>query len=230
MTTTGTYDFNPAASALTLQALGRIGLRDTEITVQHLSKAAIEANLLQASISGNQPNLWRTEVYPITLVSGTATYDLPPRFVAIQDVYLSVTSDGVTADRLLWPLSFLEYDSQANKTQQAPPTCYLVNKLLSPTITFWQVPDDSTTYVANVRLLSRTQDASQINGATVDLPYIYLDVFVAGLAHRLSRFYARDQELIRKQDYLEALAIAQNTDTQDGVGLIIQPTLDGYWA
>lgn len=233
MTTSGTYTFaSSPASGLTMVAFGRIGLRRTELTVQHLQDAAMEANLLQVSISGNQPNLWRSEVYDITLEEGEAEYDLPARMVAVQDIYLTTTPSGGSADtstdRVLGALSLFEYDSQAQKTQQAPPTSYVIFKTLSPTIKFWQVPDGNATYVAHVRMLSQIQDASQRNGTTLDLPYVYLDAYVAGLAYRMARIYAPDKEMMRKQDYMEALAIAQNTDTQDNVGMYIQPDFSVY--
>lgn len=148
---------------------------------------------------------------------------------AIQDIYLSTLSGGVSTDRLLSPMSLYDYDSQSNKTVQSPPTAYVIYKVLSPTVTFWQVPDGNATYTAHVRLLSQSQDVNQANGTTLDMPYIYLDVYVAGLAHRLSRIYARDQEMIRKQDYQEAWAIAAQTDTQDSVQMTIQPNWTGYY-
>lgn len=236
MTTTGTYTFSTsAASGLTLVALSRIGIRRTEVTMQHLTDAATEANLLQVAIGNAQPNLWRSEVYDITLTDGEEEYDLPARMIAVQDIYLTTTPSGgsssTSTDRLLFPMSLYEYDAQPNKTTQAPPTTYVVFKTIpTPTIKFWQVPDDSATYTAHVRLLSQVQDASQISGASLDLPYTYLDVYVAGLSHRLSRIYAPDKEIMRKQDYLEALAAAQNTDTQDNVSLYIAPAFDSYWS
>ena len=232
MTTSGVTNYNPAASALTLTAFGRIGIRRTEVTTQHLQDAATEANLLQVSIGSQQPNLWKSEVYQITLVAGTASYNLPSRMIAIQDVYITTVPSGSTAstDRVLGVMSLTEYDAQPNKTQQAPPTAYLIQKLTpTPTITFWQVPDSSATFTANVRMLSRQEDVSMRNGLTLDMPYTYLDVFVAGLAHRLARIYAPDKEVLRKADYMDALAIAQNVDTQDSVSLIIAPVMNGYW-
>ena len=209
MSTSGTYTFaTTAASGLTLVAYGRIGIRRTEITAQHLADAANEANLLQVTISNNQPNLWRSEVYDITLTQGTASYDLPARMVAVQDIYMTTTPTGGSAststDRLLFPMTLFEWDAQPNKTAQAAPTTYTIFKTIpTPTIKFWQVPDDSATYTAHVRMLSQVQDASQVSGASLDLPYTYLDVYVAGLAHRLSRIYAPDKEQMRKQDYME---------------------------
>lgn len=151
--------------------------------------------------------------------------------IAIQDVYLTTTSGGVATDRVLGPLSLTDYDAQPNKTQQAPPTSYVIFKVLpTPSITFWQVPDGSATYSANVRLLSQMQDVSQISGTTLDMPYIYMDVYVAGLAYRLSRIYASDKEVMRKQDYLEALEAAEKTDTQDNVTMTIAPDFTGAYS
>lgn len=234
MTTTGTYTFSSsAASGLTLVAFGRIGIKRTEITTQHLQDAAIEANLVQVTLGNNQPLLFRSEVVPITLVQGQANYALPTNTIAIQDIYLTTTPSGGTnttaTDRLLYAMSLYEYDAQPNKTTQAPPTTYVVYKTLAPSITFWQTPDGNATYVANIRILSQQQDVALQNGATLDLPYVYLDCFVAGLAHRLSRIYAPDKEMMRKQDYLEAWDAAARTETQDNTSLYIQPAFAGYY-
>lgn len=229
MTSSGTTNFNPSASNLTLAAFARIGIRRTEITAQHMADADSEGNFAQVLISNSQPNLWKSEVYPITLVAGTAAYSLPARMIAIQDVYITTTNGGTSQDRLVFPLSLFQYDAQPNKTRQAPPTAYLIQKLISPTITFWQVPDSASTYTANVRMLSQGQDVSQASGATLDMPYKFLDVYVAGLAHRLSRIYAPDKEQIRKQDYMDAWAAAANTDTQDNVGMTVSVDTSGYW-
>jgi len=235
MTTSGTTVYDPALSALTLQAFERIGLRGTEVTIQHLQKAAVEANLLQVSISNGQPNLWRSELFEIALVEGTANYALPARMIAVQDIYIRTIPNGAGAassiDRVIYPMSLSDYDAQPNKTIQAPPTAYVVYKTIpTPTITFWQVPDGNGTYTVFARLLSRPETASMVSGTTLDMPYIYLDAYVAGMAHRLARIYAPDKEMIRKADYQEALALAQNTDTQDNVSMVIGPSFGGYYS
>lgn len=235
MTTSGTTVYDPAASALTLQAFERIGLRGSEVTIQHLSRAAVEANLFQGALSSMQPNLWRSELYSITLTEGTADYDLPERMIAVQDAYINTVASGASAstaiDRVIYPMSMGDYDAQPNKTVEAPPTAYVVFKTIpTPTITFWQVPDGNATYTAKIRILTRPETVAMASGVTLDLPYIYLDVFVAGMAHRLARIYAPEKEAIRKQDYMEALTIAQATDTQDNVSLSISPVMSGYFS
>ncbi len=169
-------------------------------------------------------------MYTISLTSGTANYALPARMIAIQDIYLTTASGGTSTDRVLGPISLTDYDAQPNKTQQAPPTAYVVFKTIpTPSVTFWQVPDSSATYTANVRLLSQMQDVSQASGTTLDMPYIYLEVYVAGLAYRMARIYAPDKEVLRKADYMEALADAERTDTQDNVTMSIAPSFERYY-
>lgn len=229
MTATSTYNFNPAASNLTLVAFGRIGIRRAEITSQHMADADNEANLLQTEMSNKNPNMWRSELYTQTLTAGTATYTLPNRLIAMQAAYITTTTGGTSFDRIIWPLSAYEYAALPNKTVQAPPTTYWYNRQITPTITLWQVPDSSATYVLNLRICSQIQDASQANGTTLDMPYRFLDVYVAGLAHRLSRIYAPDKEQMREQDYLKAWANAAAQDTDDQVSIYVMPATQSYW-
>lgn len=229
MTTTGTYSWNPAASNLTLVAFSRIGIRRTEVTMQHLADADTEANLLQVEISNKVPNLWKQELYTQTLTEGDSSYDLPSRTIGVRDAYMTTTVNGVSTDTVLFALSTFEYDAQANKTLEAPPTSYWVSKTLTPTITTWPVADGNATYTLNLRLMTQLQDASLVSGTTLDMPYRFMDVFVSGLAHRLSRIYAPDKEQMRKMDYLDAWANAAQEDTEDNVGLVVAPVTSMYW-
>lgn len=234
MTSTATYAFDPASSNLVLVAFGRIGIRRTEITAQHLSDADTEANLLQVKLANRQPNLWKSELFTQVLTPGTATYTLQRRLIAIQSAYLTITSGtgptAVAIDRVIWPLSTSEYAAIPRKTQQAAPTSYWYDRQITPQITLWPVPNapSATTYTLNLRALSQIQDVGLRGGATLDMPYRWLDVFVADLAHRLSRIYAPDKEAARKADAVEAWAEAANED-QERVPLYISPALQGYW-
>ena len=211
-----------------LTAFGRIGIRRTEITAQHLADAENEANLVQVKLANKQPNLWTDELYEQTLTAGTATYTLSARLIAIQAAYLTTTSGDVSVDRIIWPYSTFEYAAIPDKTQDGPPTSYWYNRQITPQISLWPVPDDSATYALKLRVCRQIQDVSLVSGTTLDLPYRWLDVFVADLAHRLSRIYAQDKEMIRKADADEAWATAA-TEDQERVPLYIQPQTASYW-
>lgn len=214
---------------MVLVAFGRLGMRRGELVTEHFANADVEMNLLQVEISNKTPNAWTASLYSISLVQDTATYSLPANLVAIRDVYMSVSSGGVSTDRIMWPMSTVDYDNQPNKTQQGVPTAYWMNRLISPTITMWQVPDGNATYTLNVRMLSQVEDASMRSGSTLNLPYRFLDVFVAGLAHRMSRIYKPEVEALRRQDYLDAWMNAASQDVDDNVSISITPTLGSYF-
>ena len=228
MVSSGTYSFNPAISNLVRQAYSRIGIRGPQLAAEHMLDAYNEANLVQVELSNRIPNLWLDELYEQELDEGVATYTLNPRLVAFQAPVISTDTAGVTIDRLIYPYSTFEYAAIPNKEQQGPPTCYWLNMLETPEVTFWPVPDGNATYTLKVRQLRQIQDADLKNGVTADIPYRWLDVYVAKLAHRFARIYARDQEPLRRQDAEEAWAIAATTDKEQ-VPTYIMPQTFGYY-
>ena len=68
--TSGTYNFAPSLGEVVLNAYARIGVRRTEIEQTHLDDARIEANLLLAKISNQQPNLWTVDQQALPLLQG----------------------------------------------------------------------------------------------------------------------------------------------------------------
>ena len=193
-----------------------------------MADAENEANLLQVRLANAQPNLWTDELYTQTLTASTATYALNARLIAIQAAYLTTTSGGISTDTIMFPLSTFEYSAIPNKTQEAVPNSYWYNRQITPEITMWPVPDSNATYTLKLRVCRQIQDVKFSSGTTLDLPYRWLDVYVADLAHRLSRIYAPDKEPLRKADSMEAWANAA-TEDQERVPLYIQPQTQGYW-
>lgn len=228
MASTGTTAYGPAASNLMLTAFGRIGIRRTEITAQHLADAENEANLVQVKIANLQPNLWTSTLLTTTLVDGTATYTLPASTIAIQACYLTTESGGVSTDRIIWPYSAFEYAAIPDKTQEGPPTSYWYNRLATPEISLWPVPDDAATYSLNLRTVNQIEDVSLKSGLTLDLPYRWLDVFVSDLAYRLARIYAPEREAARKADSMEAWSNAAFED-QERTPLYIGMSVSSYY-
>lgn len=224
MTTSGTYDFNPSLGELVLEAFARIGIRQTEVTEQHIRHATVSANLVLSEWSGLQPNLWEVSLQTTPLVQGTDTYTLPDRTVMILDLYISV--DGI--DRYIMPVSRTEYASYPNKAQQGFPTVYWFDRLISPTVTLWPVPDGNATYTMKFYTVRQTQDAVLSEGQTVEIPYRWLDAFAAALAWRLSEKYAPGIEMRMQQKAERAWTLAAAQDTEN-VPLYIAPGLSGYY-
>ena len=230
MTSSGTYNFGPSFGDITLNAFGRIGIRRTELTQQHLQDAAMESNFVQVELSSRQPNLWLSELYEISLVAGQASYSLPSRLISPMAVYMTTTPNGSSQsfDRILNPISTFEWASLPNKDIQAPPTTFWLHRTISPEIFLWQVPDDSATYTLKLRILSQPEDAKIPSGTTPNLPYRWLDCFTASLAARLASIYRQDLEDKRKADAERAWQIAAKEDIEYVPQFII-PALGGYY-
>ena len=141
----------------------------------------------------------------------------------ILDAYITVSDQ----DRLIFPISRTEFASLPNKTDEGVPSIFWFDRILSPTITLWLVPNDST-ITLNYYRCTQNQDANLQSGETPAIPYRFVDAMVAGLAHRLARIYAPSLEQQRKQDAMEALAIAQTQDIES-VPMVVSPQLEGYF-
>ena len=229
MTSSGTYSFAPSNGELVLSAFERIRLRLPSLRQEHFRTARQEMNFMQASMSNLQPNLWKVETGAISLVQGTPTYDITARTVMILDAYLTLNNGATNqTDRILIPVSRSEYASYATKFTHGPPTIYWFDRLISPTLTTWPVADGNGPYVINYYACVQTQDASLTSGQTPDIPYLWIDAYVAGLAHRLARVYAPDLEQMRKQDAQDAWNIAAEQNTEY-VPMKIQPSIGRYY-
>lgn len=214
MTSSGVYTFAPSVADVGLDAFGRIRVRPTELTTEHMTRLSRESNYLLVEFANKQPNLWESELQELSLVQGTATYDLPARTVMVLIAYRRRNADEQSQqDTIMYPVSTTDYASYPNKLQQGLPTTYWFNRQITPQISFYQCPNDDMT--AKLQCVRQCQDANLPNGETPDLPYRWIDAFVAGLSYRLSKYYAPDLEQMRKQDAMEAWAIAATQDTEN---------------
>lgn len=229
MASSGTYNFTVTNGEAVLAAYERIKIFAPQLRVEHMTTARRELNLLLAMAANKQVNLWKVEQLSIDLVSGTETYSVPGRVVMILDGYISL-NNGTTqqTDRYITPISRTEYASYASKFTSGPPTTYWFDRLISPTITFWPVPDSNGPYVFNYYACVQMQDANLAGGETPDVPYLWLDWLVAGLAHRLARPYASELEALRKIDAQEAWDIAA-TQNVENTPMNIAPAIGGYY-
>ncbi len=188
-----------------------------------------EMNLLFVEWSNKQVNLFKVEQTAVPLTVGTSTYSIPSRVIMLLDCWISRnTGTSQQSDLYISPLSRTEYDTLSNKQTPGQPSQFWFNRLISPTITLYPVPDSSGPYVLNYHSCVQMQDANLAGGETPDIPYRFLDAFIAGLAHRLSRSYSPDLEDKRKADAKEAWTVMAEQDTEN-VSLSLAPTIKSYY-
>ena len=228
MATSGTYAFNPALGEIVLYAYNLIGVRNTAVLQEHMQSARMAANMMLSRWANQGVNLWAVDLVTVPLVQGTSTYSVDANTVVMLDTYIQTDNgSGQPIDRLILPISRTEYASYPNKDQQGFTTTYWFDRLLSPTVTLWPVPDGTTTSLKYYRV-RQIQDANLQGGQQVEIPYLWMEAFAYGLAQRLSTIWAPDKMMMLKPLADEAynIAAAQNVETAN---TYISPMISGYF-
>lgn len=227
MSNSGTSSFNPPIGTMTLSAFSRCQVARTELTPQHMENAYLEANYLQSSWGADGITWWTVLKQDVPLTPGTGTYTVLPNVVSVLDVYVSPNNGTSGQNRLIMPFSRTDYASLANPAMTGFPTSFWWNRTVPSSITLWPVPDNNTTYVMTYYYYAQIQDANIRQGGNAQIPFFWIDAYVADLAHRLSRTCAPALEQIRKLDRDEAYNRAcKQTEPSP---LYITPGLSGYF-
>jgi len=186
MTTSGTSSFSLDLSEIVEEAFERCGAELR--TGYDLRTARRSLNLLFADWANRGINLWTVDQGSITLVPGTATYDLPIYTVDLLEHVIRTGAGNAStqADLNITRISVSTYATIPNKLTQARPIQVYIDRLSpTPTITVWPTPDNSQTYTFVYWRLRRIEDAG--NGVnTMDVPFRFLPCMIAGLAAYLS--------------------------------------------
>ncbi len=223
----GTYAFNPSLGETVLYAYGLCGIRRAQILQEHMADARFAANLVLVDWLNQGVNLWQVEELTIPLVQGTASYSLPANVLNVLDAYVTSGPSFALTDRTILPVSRTEYASYPNKAQQGQPTVFWMDRLLSPTVTLWPVPDGQETSVT-FYVLRQAQDANLTSGQQVEAPYAWLSAFAMGLAAKLAFSYAQDKLAVLVPAAKEVYQIAANTNIETA-NTFISPMLSRYY-
>ena len=228
MTTSGTYNFSPGLGELSIYAYNLIGIRGTSLLQEHMEASRMATNMMLSRWANQGVNLWAVDLITTPLVKGQSTYSVDANTVVMLDAYIETDNgNGQPIDRLILPISRTEYASYPNKEQQGFTTTYWFDRLLSPTVTLWPVPDGTTTSLKYYRV-RQIQDANLTNNQNVEIPYLWLEAFAYGLAQRLATIWAPDKIALLKPmaDEAYAIAAAQNVETAQQY---ISPIISGYF-
>lgn len=227
MALSGTYDFNPSSGEIVLQAFHMCGIRPTALTQEHFQSARMAMNMLLNAWSARGVNLWQVDLQTINLVQGQATYPVLANTVVMLDAYVVQPNSPGNINRIIMPVSRSEYASYSNPSQQGAITTFWFDRLLNPTVTFYQVPDGTVQQVQYYRL-RQSQDANYTSGQNVEVPAYWLEALVFTLAQRLAVMWApeRAQGLKALADESYAFATDQNVETSS---VYVSPLISGYW-
>jgi hypothetical protein len=229
MTTSGTYTFNPSLGELTLYSYNLCGLRNTSLLQEHMESARMATNLMLARWANQGVNLWCVDLISVPLVQGQATYSVDADTVMILDAYMEIDNgNGAPIDRIILPISRTEYASYANKEQQGFTTTYWFDRLISPTVTLWPVPDGSSAQYLKYYRVRRIQDSALTSGQTVEIPYLWLEAFALGLAQRLAMIWSPDKVQMLKPLADEAYTVASEQNIEQAQQYIT-PMISGYF-
>jgi hypothetical protein len=228
MATSGTYTFNPSLGEITLYAYNLIGVRNTAVLQEHMEAARMAANMLCSNWSNRGVNLWKVDLVTVPLVEGQSTYAVDSNTVVMLDAYVEIDNGGQPIDRIILPISRTEYASYPNKEQQGFVTTFWFDRLISPTVTLWPVPDGTSAQYLKYYRVVQIQDSTLQNGAQVEIPYLWMDAFAYGLASRLAVIWAPDKVQLLKPLADEAYNVAaeQNVETAQQY---ISPQISGYY-
>jgi hypothetical protein len=229
MATSGTYTFNPGLGELTLYAYNLIGVRNTAVLQEHMEAARMASNMMLARWSNQGVNLWAVDLISVPLVQGQATYSVDSNTVMILDAYMEIDNgNGQPIDRIILPISRTEYASYPNKEQQGFTTTYWFDRLLSPTVTLWPVPDGNSAQYLKYYRVRQLQDSNLQNGQQVEIPYLWMEAFAYGLAQRLAMVWSPEKVAILKPIADESYMIAAEQNVEQAQQYI-SPQIAGYF-
>jgi hypothetical protein len=227
MTTSATYNFNPSLGELALYVLNMVGIRNTAVAQEHMSTLRLAANLALARWSSKGVNLWAVDLQTVALTQGQAAYAVPSNTIAMLDAYITQGTGSGATNRLILPISRTEYASYPNPAQQGFPTTFWFDRLLSPIVTVWPVPDGNEVSL-NYYRMRQIQDAGFADGQTPELPVYFLDAFSLELAWRMALIWAGEKAAGFKALAEEAYndAVSQNIETSQ---VYISPMIGSYF-
>ena len=115
-----------------------------------------------------------------------------------------------------------EYLTTPTKTTQGRPTQVYIDRQITPTLTVWPTPENSTDSLIYYRV-KRIEDADAATN-NPDIPFRFLPCLVAGLAFHISLKKAPQRTQILKAFYEEEFERAASQDIEHGIPLRLVPT------
>ena len=228
MATSSSKNFEPDVAEYIEEAFERCGIELR--TGYDLKSATRSLNIMLAEWANRGLNQWTVIEKTVAMVASTSTYNIDSTNstapIDVLDVFIRETSGSETTDIPLSRLSRAEYSHVTNKSTTGKPNQYFVNKLLSPTVTVYPVPDLSSKYTLHMNVLTRMDDAESATNP-MELPFRFYTCLTAGLAYYMSMKRAPQLTGQLKAIYEEEFDRALSQD-EERSSFHISPNLRSY--
>ena len=198
MATSGTTAFEMDFTEIAEEAWERAG-REMR-SGYDLRTARRSMNLMTIEWQNRGINMWTIDSGTISVVAGTAQYDLPADTIDLLDQVIRTNAGNATtqSDLTISRIGVSTYASIPNKLTTGRPIQVFIERLITPRINLWPVPDTSYTFV--YFRMRRVQDAGS-GVETPDVVFRFLPCLVAGLAYHIAM---KVPELAPRVDMLKA--------------------------
>ena len=228
MAVSGSKDFELDVADYVEEAFERCGLELR--TGYDLKTANRSLNLMLAEWANRGLNQWTVNQKILPMVKDTTLYTIdatdPTATIDVLDVFIRETLGGVSTDVPLSRMSRSEYANLSTKSTTGKPNQFLIDKQISPTITVWPAPDQTSKYDLYLIVLSRMDDADA-GANTLQVPFRFYPCLAAGLAYYIALKRAPEKVGMLKQIYEEEFQRALSQD-EDRASFRVAPDLRGY--
>jgi hypothetical protein len=210
MTTSGTTVFDLQIDDLIEEAFERCGMQMTN--GKQLSTARRSLNLMFLEWANRGLNLWTIELATYNLVQGDTEITLPTDTVNVLSAVIRLTGQTPATDIIIERIGREQYLDIPDKTTQAQPAQYYVQRTNTPKLFVYPTPNQP--YQLRYYRIRRIQDAGTYTNTT-DVNFRFLPCLAAGLSYYLSLKYSPDRTQGLKAIYEEefARAAAEDRDT-----------------
>ena len=183
-----------------------------------LKTAKRSLNLLFADWANRGLNQWTIQQVTTTLTQGVSDITVGADTIDI----LSIVVRRDNTDYGIQRLSRDDYINIPNKTQQSRSSQWFLDRLISPVLKLWPVPDNSTDQIIYNRLV-RLDDADSATN-TLQIPFRFYPALAAGLAYYIAIKKAPDRIQLLKSLYEEEMQRAMDED-RDRASFNVVPSL-----
>lgn len=224
MATSGTTVFDLQIDELIEEAFERCGMQMTN--GNQLKTARRSLNLMFLEWANRGLNLWTIELATYNLLKGEQSISLDPDTVNVLSAVIRDFSQSPPVDIVIDRISRAEYLNIPDKSTEARPAQYYVERTNIPKVYMYPAPNGTSLYQLRYYRIKRMDDAGSYSN-TADVNFRFLPCLAAGLAYYLSLKYVPERTQALKALYEEEFARAAAED-RDIASAFFVPDVGGY--